>query len=74
MYVLTLALEANLAFREQGERSQFLAGRLATIRASVAEPLRLDDLQRAALAAIQLHTTQEDRWGEEATRRRLVRG
>ena len=70
----SLALEANLAFREQGERSLFLAGRLSAIGATVARPLRLDDLQRAATAAIQLHNSQEDRWGEEATRRRLVRG
>jgi len=70
----SLALEANLAFREQGERSLFLAGRLSAIRTSVAEPLRLDDVQRAALAAIRLHNSQEDRWSEEATRRRLVRG
>ena len=70
----SLALEANLAFREQGERSLFLAGRLGAIGASVERPLRLDDLQRAATAAIRLHNSQEDRWGEEATRRRLVRG
>ncbi len=70
----SLALEANLSFREQGERSLFLAGRLTAIGTSVATPPRLDDLQRAAFAAIQLHNSQEDRWGEEATRRRLVRG
>ena len=70
----SLALEANLAFREQGERSLFQAARLDTIRASIVEPIRLDDVQRAAQAAIQLNNSQEDRWSEEAGRRRLVRG
>ena len=69
-----LALEATLAFSEQGQRSLFLAGRLAVISASLTNPPRLDDFQRAARAAMRLHSAQEDRWGEEATRRRLLRG
>jgi hypothetical protein len=70
----SVALEANLGFREQGERSQFLAIRLAAIKDSIADPPRLDDLQRAAAAAIRLHNSQEDRWSDEAARRRLLRG
>lgn len=69
-----LALEATLAFREQGQRSLFLAEQLAAINASRVGPCRLDDLQRAARAAMTLHAAQEDRWSEEAARRRLVRG
>ena len=70
----SLALESTLAFAEQGQRSQFLATRLAAIQASITDPARLDELQRAAKAAMRLHGTQEDRWGEDADRRRLLRG
>jgi len=70
----SLALEANLGFREQSERSHFLAERLITIRASLSKAPRLDELQRAAKEAIRLHNSREDRWGAEAARRRLLRG
>jgi len=69
-----LALEANLGFREQSERSHFLAQRLIAIREGLSEAPRLDELQRAAKEAIGLHNIREDRWGAEAARRRLLRG
>ena len=69
----SLALEATLSFDEQGRRSDLLAQQLGAIAAELGETPRLDRLQRAAKAAIRLQTSQEDRWTDEAVRRRLFR-
>lgn len=70
----SLALEASLSFREQGERSLYQASRLEDIAASLGACPHLYDLQHAAAAAMDLHNSSEDRWGEDANRRKLVRG
>jgi hypothetical protein len=70
----SLALEATLGFAEQGRRSLALAHHLGAIAETLGETPRLDELQRAATAAIRLEVSQEERWIDEAVRRRLVRG
>ena len=69
----SIALEATLAFGEQGRRDLALAGRLAAVGATLGDAPRLDQLQRAAKAAIALEVSQEERWSDESFRRRLVR-
>ena len=69
----SLALEATLAFGEQGRRNDELAARLETIAATLGDAPGLDQLQQAAKAAIRLQISQEERWTDESFRRRLVR-
>jgi len=69
----SLALEATLAFGEQGRRNEELAARLETIAATLGDAPGLDQLQQAAKAAIRLQISQEERWTDESFRRRLVR-
>ncbi len=70
----SLALEAILGFGDQSRRSHVLAKRLDEIHAALGPNPRLDQLQQAARAAIHLQVSQEDRWSEDAVRRRLFRG
>jgi Protein of unknown function (DUF4231) len=70
----SLALEAILGFGDQSRRSHILAKRLDEINVALGAKPRLDQLQQAARAAIHLQVSQEDRWSEDAIRRRLFRG
>jgi hypothetical protein len=69
----SIAVEATLAFGEQGRRNLETARRLEAIQASLTAEPDLSRLQHAARAAIRLEVTQEDRWTDESSRRRLVR-
>jgi hypothetical protein len=69
-----LALEATLSLGDQARRSQALFQRLQALAADLGPAPSLQKLQSAVKAAIRLERLQEERWSEEASRRRLFRG
>lgn len=69
----SLALEATLSLREQGQRSEVLAARLEEIRSRLGPEPSLQSLQSAIRSAIRLMRAQEEHWIEGAMRRRLYR-
>jgi hypothetical protein len=70
----SLALESALSFADQSRRSDHLVRELAAIQANLTPDADLEALQRAARAAIRLQISQEERWGDDAAHRHVVRG
>ena len=70
----SLALDAALAFSEQGRRSDAICGALSAIAEAIGPDASLEALQRAARASIRLQVSQEDNWSDDTTHRHIVRG
>ena len=70
----SLALDAALAFSEQGRRSDGMCRRLAQLAENIEPSPSLEAIQRAARAAIRLQVSQEDNWSDDTAHRHVVRG
>lgn len=69
----SLALDAALAFSDQGRRNAYMVRELSAIAATVPEDASLEALQRVARAAVRLQVSQEERWIDDAAHRHVVR-